>query len=438
MINRKIIGTTHYVGLPDYTDRLIPAKIDTGADSSAIWASSILESEGELSFVLFNVGSEFYNGNVIKTKQYAITSVKNSFGRSEFRYRVKLRIKIDNKIYLATFSLADRENSRFPILIGKRLLKNKFIVDVARKDIQRDSNLIVILKSVIGTTKSEQLKTELARQASSEFVLSDYKSLRFEIDETGARILLADGRDIAKAKVVYFKSHNLFTEHASAVARYLKYKHVRFLDKEVGNFVSTSKLSEMLMLSTSNIPVPKSIIYGDFSNIPSYDEIKQRLGASFVAKDAMSDRGKNNFLICSQESFNEAMARFKGVGTVIFQQYIENDGFLRVLLLDGNVIQVVKRNSAKHHDPLRAHLNKPNGGGNAVELEESEYDPETIVLARRASLILKRDIVGVDIVRDKNTQRWYVLEANNNPEILGGINVAKKINGLVRLLESKD
>jgi hypothetical protein len=35
----------------------------------------------------------------------------------------------------AEFSLSDRSKMKFPILIGRKLLKNKFIVDVSQKNI---------------------------------------------------------------------------------------------------------------------------------------------------------------------------------------------------------------------------------------------------------------------------------------------------------------
>ena len=78
------------------------------------------------------------------------------------------------------------------------------------------------------------------------------------------------------------------------------------------------------------------------------------------------------------------------------------------------------------------------GGTNAVELDEAECSSEFLVLAHKAALAMRRSVVGVDLIQDKNTQKWYVLEANNNPEIIGGINPTKKIEGLANFLESED
>lgn len=132
--NITTIGRAEKVQLPDHGDHLIPAKIDTGADSSSIWASEISQEAGSLKFVLFARGSKYYTGKVITVaaEDYRITRVASSFGQRELRYVVKLRMRVLNRTFRATFTLADRSTKTYPILLGRRLLKNKFIVDVAK------------------------------------------------------------------------------------------------------------------------------------------------------------------------------------------------------------------------------------------------------------------------------------------------------------------
>jgi hypothetical protein len=56
--------------------------------------------------------------------------IKNSFGEMEERYIINTLVKIGRKNIRTTLSLSDRENMRYPVLIGRRLLKGKFVVDV--------------------------------------------------------------------------------------------------------------------------------------------------------------------------------------------------------------------------------------------------------------------------------------------------------------------
>ena len=61
--------------------------------------------------------------------------VKNSFGEAELRYIIRTTIKLFNRKIRAEFSLSDREKLRFPVLLGRKILRNRFLIDVTRKDL---------------------------------------------------------------------------------------------------------------------------------------------------------------------------------------------------------------------------------------------------------------------------------------------------------------
>lgn len=135
----EIIGSTEYVKIAGIDK--VPAKIDTGADSSSVWASDIkMEKDGTLSFVLFGEESEFYTGERFETHEYVAKTVRSSVGTEQIRYRVNLPLKIGKKETIAAFTLADRARNNFPILIGKRTLKDNFLVDVSRVAVSRKFN----------------------------------------------------------------------------------------------------------------------------------------------------------------------------------------------------------------------------------------------------------------------------------------------------------
>lgn len=114
----------------------VPAKIDTGADSSSIWASNIqILTDGTLEFTLFNEDSVLYDGKKIATKDYTVALVRSSTGHEEIRYRVRLLTQIKEKRIKVAYNLSNRSLNHFPILIGRRTLSKKFIVDVSQADI---------------------------------------------------------------------------------------------------------------------------------------------------------------------------------------------------------------------------------------------------------------------------------------------------------------
>lgn len=134
MQDLTIIGRAERVELPQLSLKSVPAKIDTGADASSIWASASVDERDKLDVVFFGPDSELYDG-VIHTfpkSAYTITRVSSSFGHREVRYKLKLRIKVKGRIIKGSFTLADRSAKLYPILLGRSLLKNKFIVDVSK------------------------------------------------------------------------------------------------------------------------------------------------------------------------------------------------------------------------------------------------------------------------------------------------------------------
>ena len=112
----------------------VPAKIDTGADSSAIWASNVrVGRDGVLRFSLFGEGSPYYNGKIFKRTDFSVSKVKSSNGSSEIRYRTHFVVMIAGRRVKILMSLADRSNNEFAILIGRRTIAGKFLVDVRKK-----------------------------------------------------------------------------------------------------------------------------------------------------------------------------------------------------------------------------------------------------------------------------------------------------------------
>ncbi|WP_138480433.1 ATP-dependent zinc protease family protein [Dyadobacter bucti] len=133
----EIIGATDIVDLPDLDWFNIPVRIDSGANTSAIHCSRVgLVKEGDQTVLRFHLdakkGAPQQSFSVTDFKE---TIIRNSSGREEKRYVIKTRIKIFGRNIRTEFSLANRRKMRYPILIGRKLLKNRFIIDVSQKDL---------------------------------------------------------------------------------------------------------------------------------------------------------------------------------------------------------------------------------------------------------------------------------------------------------------
>lgn len=122
-----MIGRREYVDFPLLAMSHVEAKIDTGAYTSSIHCKHIeritTDHQDILEFKLMD-------DTVHRVEDYTQKSIKNSFGEKEERFIIKTLIHIGKKKIRTTVSLSDRGNMRYPVLIGRRLLKGKFIVDV--------------------------------------------------------------------------------------------------------------------------------------------------------------------------------------------------------------------------------------------------------------------------------------------------------------------
>lgn len=137
--NLPVIGPSAYISVAGRAS--VPTKIDTGAEASSIWASHIrIDKDGVLKFRLFGENSPFYNGKVVKRTDYKVIVTRSAMGEEQIRYRVYLPIKINGRKIRVLFSLADRSRNNFPVLIGKRTLQGKFLVDVSLPDIKYEVN----------------------------------------------------------------------------------------------------------------------------------------------------------------------------------------------------------------------------------------------------------------------------------------------------------
>lgn len=137
--HKVIIGRSEVLTFVDQKIAAVPAKTDTGAFRSAVHATNIVEnSDGSVSFKL--LGGHPVCGAMAQTvtaTEYNKVWVANSFGHREERFEVKLKVKLGPKVFQARFTLADRSKKIYPILLGRKLLNHRFLVDSAETSLDR-------------------------------------------------------------------------------------------------------------------------------------------------------------------------------------------------------------------------------------------------------------------------------------------------------------
>jgi hypothetical protein len=127
------IGRKDKADFPELKLTNISCKIDTGAYTSTIHSHDIkeiiIDGEKYIEFQLLDPSHPKYREEKLKTKNFTKKNIKNSFGITEERFVIKTIIKIFENEYPIELSLSERSDMKNPILIGRTLLNNRFIVD---------------------------------------------------------------------------------------------------------------------------------------------------------------------------------------------------------------------------------------------------------------------------------------------------------------------
>jgi hypothetical protein len=142
--NLVVIGRRERISFPDLHLFNIEAKIDTGAYSTTIHcydiAVKIINGRSILCFKLLDPAHENFTSAAQQFENFKLKTFKNSFGDQEDRYVIKTLILLGKRKVRGSVSLTSRSNMRFPVLVGRKLLKGKFLVNVAEEHLLESLN----------------------------------------------------------------------------------------------------------------------------------------------------------------------------------------------------------------------------------------------------------------------------------------------------------
>lgn len=137
--DKRVIGRVERVDLPRFGLLGLEAKVDTGALTSSIHCADVrVEAEEEdgtrvISFTLLDPEHPDYNGRRFRSRRVDTRIVRSSNGEEQERHVIEADVVIAGQTIRTKFTLADREAMNYPILLGRRLLRKRFLVDVSVK-----------------------------------------------------------------------------------------------------------------------------------------------------------------------------------------------------------------------------------------------------------------------------------------------------------------
>ncbi len=124
MKQKIIIGRVEKIDLTELELYDLNCKIDTGAYTGALHVDKIAQKDDMVEFCTFK---KTYTLPIHKQKL-----VKSSNGKKELRFYIKTDAIFLGKKYKIILSLTNRGSMKNPILIGRKFLNNRFLVDVSK------------------------------------------------------------------------------------------------------------------------------------------------------------------------------------------------------------------------------------------------------------------------------------------------------------------
>ncbi len=129
---KVIAGWVEKVRLPD-NDHVIKAKLDTGAKTSSIHAINVepFEKDDE-PWVRFDVVLDKKPKLITQAMElprHRVVLIKDHDDAADRRPVVMMDICFDGRVHSTQFSLADRGRFVYPVLLGRRFLKDVAVVD---------------------------------------------------------------------------------------------------------------------------------------------------------------------------------------------------------------------------------------------------------------------------------------------------------------------
>lgn len=131
-VKQSTIGRAETVEFPELIEGIINARIDTGAKTSSIWGTAKTMDDGRLAVTFLGEKHDNYQQKAYYFDTFERTIVASSNGHEQLRYKIKLLVVLGGRRIRAWFTVADRSTQAYPVLIGRNVLTNRFIVDVSQ------------------------------------------------------------------------------------------------------------------------------------------------------------------------------------------------------------------------------------------------------------------------------------------------------------------
>ena len=169
-----------------------------------------------------------------------------------------------------------------------------------------------------------------------------------------------------------------------------------------------NKVYQNTNMSLSGIPQIPTII-SKCSLLKSEDLIKE-LNLPMVTKITNGSQGKGVEIQKTKMDLEKYLKKNKDE-TIIFQKFIENDGDYRLFFIGNDFIYCIIRKTKDENKEFR---NNYSLGGTVEKFDD--LPKKAMDIAKKAIKTMGFDVAGLDLIKDRNSDNWYILEINSAPQ----------------------
>ena len=217
--------------------------------------------------------------------------------------------------------------------------------------------------------------------------------------------VLIDNKPLTDFSLVFFGPVGDAYENYGLVSNYCKKKMIPLFSYGVPKYLN-NKLLQTQVLEENNIQIPKTYT-GKCENI-NINFIEKEFGFPLVFKVAHGSQGRGVELANNKEELKSILLKYRDELALI-QEFIPNNGDYRVYYIGDHFLFSVKRQSTDKSE-FRSNISL-GGKFNKVSLPWLPLN-----IANKAHRSMGFWMSGVDIIQDKKTKEWYVLEVNSAPQ----------------------
>lgn len=263
---------------------------------------------------------------------------------------------------------------------------------------------------IVNTYKDQyNLFVEAGKKINANVVITTYDDIFIENEKN----IKVKNTKLSFFNIVYFRVIIRKIDKTQKIINYCNKNNIFVEDQSLQTNLIYSKIYDQNLFENNNVPTIKS----EAINLINLNKKIELFSFPVVVKIADASQGIGVKLCHDIEEIKKMFSEFNK-DSLLLQEYIKNDGDLRVLVIGNKVIGAIKR-SSKNKNEFR---NNVSLGGDSKKFETSK---EIIETAKLAAKTLKYSFAGVDLIFDEKEKNWKILEVNRAPQFEGFMKTLK-------------